>query len=166
VEHLIPEALGGILTSDLLCGACNSSLGASFEAAVKSDPSIRIAVRNLQARIPSLAEKLTEKQTYLGSGPGGTWRGVIRNGEFRIRSRTAEDGSLIQPINDARKSVEKTLRKSGSGMAPIEEALRLLDEAPENERVQVAPGLEVVKWSIEKLEFDFKGNLPMSPLVR
>jgi hypothetical protein len=165
VEHLIPQALGGILTSDLLCGACNSSLGASFEAAARSDPSIRIAVWNLRARIPNLAEKLTENQTYLGSGPGGTERGVIRNGEFRIRSRIAKDGSLIQPSDDARKSVEKILRKSGSGMAPIEEALRLLDDAPENERVQVAPGLEVEKWSIEKLDFDFKGNRPMSPLV-
>ena len=152
LEHLIPKALGGILTSDLLCKACNSSLGASFEAAARSDPSIRIAVRNLQAKIPTLAEKLSEKQAYLGIGPGGTERGVIRNGDFRIKSKTAEDGSLIQPSDDARKSIKKILLKAGSGIATIEGALRLLKKAPENERVQVAPGLEVVKWSIEEHE--------------
>ena len=165
VEHIIPEALGGILTSDLLCKACNSSLGASFEAPTRSDPSIRIAIWNLRKEIPSLAEKLSEKQTYLGISPGGTERGVIRNGEFRIQSKTAEDGSLIQPSDDARKSVKRILIKAGSRGATIKVALRLLKEAPENKRVQIAPGLEVVSWRIEKLDFDFRNNRPMSPLV-
>jgi hypothetical protein len=69
-EHLLPEALGGILTCTFLCTHCNSTLGASFEAAARADPSIRIAVRNLQAQMPELATKLSEDQPVLVQGPG------------------------------------------------------------------------------------------------
>jgi len=108
-----------------------------------------------------LSEKLSQNQAYLGIGPGGTQRGVIRSGKFKVRSRKAEDGSLIQPKDDACKSIKKMLRKSGFGTNSIKEALRILDKSPENERVQIAPGLEVINWNIDKLEMDFKD----SPLI-
>ena len=41
VEHLIPEALGGRLTSRLLCRACNSRIGHQAEGQAKADPTIR-----------------------------------------------------------------------------------------------------------------------------
>jgi hypothetical protein len=165
LEHLIPAALGGVLTCSFLCGKCNSTLGASFEAAAKADPSIRIAVSNLQSHIPGLASKLTENQQFISQGPGGLERGKIRGGKFDVRSRTAEDGSLIQPTDRARISLETILRKSGIGEIPIAEALRKFDEAPENERVTLAPGLETIKWSIEQIQLDLSNGKLMSPLV-
>ena len=51
-EHVIPEALGGDLTCYFLCKPCNDVFGSSFEAKAKTDPAIRIAVRNLRSEIP------------------------------------------------------------------------------------------------------------------
>jgi hypothetical protein len=164
-EHLIPKALGGTLTCTFLCTHCNSTLGSSFEAAARADPSIRIAVHNLQAQMPELAKKLSEDQPVLVRGPGGKERGKIRKGELRVRPRSAEDGSLIQPTGRARKSVETILRKSGVGAIPLAEALRKFDDTPDNHKATVVLGLEVVKWSIEKIDLDLSNSSLMSPLV-
>ena len=164
-EHLIPEALGGTLTCTFLCTLCNSTLGSSFEAEARADPSIRLAVGNLQAQMPELAKKLSEDQPVLVKGPGGKERGKIQGGELRVKSRRAEDGSLIQPTDHARKSVETILRKSAIGEIPIAEALRKFDETPDNHKTNPAPGLEVVKWSIEKLDLDLSNSRLMSPLI-
>src|SRR5262249_5927059 len=164
-EHLIPKALGGILMCTFLCTHCNSTLGSSFEAAARTDPSIRIAVHNLQAQMPELAKKLSEDQPVLVQGPGGQERGKIRRGELRIKSRSVADGSLIQPTDHARQSVETILRKSGIGEVPLAEALRKFDETPDNHKITLAPGLEVVKWSIEQIDLDLSNSRLMSPMV-
>ena len=164
-EHLIPEALGGTLTCTFLCPHCNSTLGASFEAAARVDPSIRIAAYNLQAQMPELAKKLSENQSVLVHGPGGQERGKIRRGEGRVTSRRAADGSLIQPTDHGRKSVETILHKAGIGEIPLAEALRKFDETPDNHTITLAPWLEVVKWSIEKTDLDLSDSRLMSPMV-
>jgi HNH endonuclease len=164
-EHLIPEALGGTLTCTFLCTHCNCTLGVSFEAAARTDPSIRIAIRNLQAQMPELAKKLSENQPVLVQGLGGQERGKIRRGELRIKSRSVGDGSLIQPTDHARKSVETILRKSGIGAIPLAEALRKFDVTPDNHKITLVSGLEVVKWSIEQIDLDLSDSRLMSPLV-
>lgn len=164
-EHLIPEALGGNLTCDFLCRPCNSRLGATFEAAARNDPSIRISAQKLQESIPNLADKLRENQDFFVDGPDGRNRGRIRTGDFRIRARKATDGSLVQPTDIARTSIANMMRKSGSSEASITEALRMLDRAPEGHRVMVSSNLEAVKWAVDKIQLDLSGNRLMSPLV-
>ena len=164
-EHIIPDSLGGILTCKFLCTSCNSSLGKSFEAAVRSDPSVRIAIGNLGSEIPNLFQKLTNNQDYIGIGPGGTDRGVIRNGQFRIRSQKADDGSLIQPSDIARKTIKKILIKKGSEINATQDALRIFDEAPKNERIKIDEELEIIHWEIEKLDLDLSDSSVMSLLV-
>jgi hypothetical protein len=165
VEHIIPECLGGKLTSQFLCWGCNSNLGHALEAEARSDPSVRLAVHNLQSGIPELAKKLTENQNCLACGPGGKAPGRLRKGEFKVKSRTAPDGSLIQPTHEARKSIRAILTKSGVEPALVDAAVDTFDQAPENKRVQVWHGLEVVKWGVERVELDLSGSQVMTPLV-
>lgn len=164
-EHLIPEALGGALTCSFLCTHCNSTLGSSVEASARADPSIRIAVQNLRAQIPELAKKLFEDQLVIIKGPGGQELGKMRRGEPRVKSRTEADGSLIQPTDHARKSVETILRRSGIHEIPLVEALRKLDATPDNHKLILTSGLEVVKWAVEKVDHDLSNSRLMSPLV-
>lgn len=163
-EHLIPEALGGLLKARFLCRSCNSTLGAKFEAAARSDPSIRLAVSNLSSRIPELAQRLIESQPFLGESMAGQVRGYIRGGQFRVHSTREKDGSLIQPTDQARRTVDTILRKSGYGPTPLEAALQAFDNAPVDQRTEIAPGLEVVKWGIQKVQQDLSRPL-MDPLV-
>lgn len=81
MEHLIPEALGGLLTCEFICQRCNSTFGASFEAKARSDPSVRIAIGKLHAQIPNLARKLNDHQEFYTAGVGPSSRGYIRGGE-------------------------------------------------------------------------------------
>jgi hypothetical protein len=61
--------------------------------------------------------------------------------------------------------VETILRKLGIGEIPLAEALRKFDETPDNHKITLAPGLEVVKWSVEKIDLDLSNSRLMSPLV-
>jgi len=163
-EHIIPKSLGGRLTCVLLCDKCNSTLGARWEAAARSDPSIRIAVENLAYRFPALATKLRANQTYMAHTKAGTVRGFMRRSGFRAFSKKENDGSLSQPTDEARRTVETILRKSGYGPAPLQEALRLFDDAPDDRRIQIAPGLEMGKWSVKEIQPDLSKPL-MDPVV-
>jgi len=164
-EHIIPESIGGRLSIRFLCTNCNSILGRTVEKAAKSDPSIRIALGNLSKKIPNLYSQLTEKQPFNGKSKAGSVPGYFRNGEFFVKSKKRADGSLIQPTNTARKSIETMLRRQGCTKTQIEEALSKFDETPSNEIIEIHPGIEVVKWDIEKTELSFNGTSLMNPLV-
>lgn len=164
-EHLIPEALGGSLTTEFLCLSCNSRLGHALEATAKLDPSILLAANKLAGAIPALAKRLIEGHAHVGHSKPGPAPGFIRNGEFRAKSRILEDGSLVQSTDDARRSVVTILRKSGYEEAPIQKAIAAFDQAPENKRVEIAPGLEVVKWTVQRIELDLSRTQLMNPLI-
>ena len=164
-EHIIPSSLGGALTCDFLCKSCNSGVGAYVESKAKRDPQIRLAVGYLQSKIPELAAQLAEDQDFISHGPGGKGRGTVKDGEFRTRARSETDGSLVQPPDLGRKTIAKLLRKSEVGETPIQEALRRLDEAPDNERVSLGPNHEAVKWSIDRIEPDLSRGPLLTPLV-
>ncbi len=164
-EHIIPDSLGGCLTSQFLCYKCNSTLGRKIEHAARFDPSIRIAVQQLANAFPELAKKLNENQRHTCESEPGLSPGYIRNGDFRIFSKELPDGSLLQPTDDAKKTVENILKKSGDKGLPIQEVLNAFDKAPENERVEIVPGLEIIKWRIDKISPDYSKSPLMSPLV-
>ncbi len=156
-EHLIPEALGGLLTADLLCRKCNSSLGHRAEAAARSDPSIRLLINDLSAQLPSLAQTLTERQPFFSHGPGGKAKGYVKNGEFAVQATKNPDGSLIQSTPEASRTIDTILRREGYDAPFRSAALRKLDQTPENVRITVAAGLEVVKWQVMQLELALDG---------
>lgn len=51
------------------------------------------------------------------------------------------------------------LQRAGGDAATIAESLNRLESAPENTRVSVAEGLEIIKWSIERIEPALDGPL-------
>ena len=163
-EHIIPKAIGGILTCSFLCKECNSSLGIRVDAEVKKDPRIRFAVANLQSDIPDLAYKFMEGQPGISQVGGWPEQGKFRKGEFRVTTRRTKEGALIQPSDEGYKSNERILRKYGIGETHIQEALRRLDEAEENEVVELAPNRVAVKRSVEKVELDPRGSKLLTPL--
>lgn len=164
-EHLIPKALGGILTSKFICRSCNSRFGHDLEATAKSDPSILYAAKNLAHQIPELANRLIGGHPHIGQSEAGPVPGYIRNGKFLARSRTMEDGSLSQPTPDARKSIETILRRSGYEDVPILDALNAFDTAPQNQRVEIAQGIEIVNWTIDSISLDLSNTKLMNPLI-
>ena len=165
VEHIIPASIGGNLTSNLLCKDCNSTLGAKLESLAKSDPSIRIAAVRLQALIPDLANQLKEGQEFVSEGPGGKKPGTIKNGEFDIRPHIAADGSLVQSSPLGKETIRNILIKAGHGGELIRESIQRFDDAPENERISLACGIETIKWTVEKINLDLRKSVLLNSAV-
>lgn len=164
-EHLIPKALGGRLTCRFLCVSCNSRFGHALEASAKSDYSVLLAAQHLVEVIPKLAKRVIESHPHVGESEPGPVPGFVRRGKFRVRSQTLEDGSMVQPTDDARKSVARILRKSGYAEMPTRNALAAFDDSQENKRVEIAPGLEIVKWTVQNIEPDINKGRFMNPLI-
>ena len=148
-EHLIPESIGGILTVHFLCQRCNSTLG-QYEAHLKKDPSIRLAIGTLSTQLPALYASICEGQKFVAQSERGPAPGVYKQRQFRIRTAELPDGSLICPTED--RTLEEMLRGGGLEEAKITEALQKFESAPENTRVTVAEGFDVVKWSITSID--------------
>ncbi len=151
-EHIIPEQIGGRLTVRFLCKPCNDRLGHEVEAAVRNDPTVRLAVEHLKPRMPELAQEILHDQSYVGRGEGGVVRGKFKAGTFRVDSFQKRDGSVIQPTPDGREHIGKFLRKDGRSEEEVAAVLRGFDAGPENQLLQAAPGLAAIKWRIDSVE--------------
>ena len=163
-EHLIPQALGGRLTSRLLCRACNSRIGHQAEGRAKFDPTIRLLVAKLAPAIPKLAGQLAEGQRYVSTGPGGASPGYVKGGKFSVSETKLDDGSLIQPTLQAANTLQQMLVRDNHTKSDIARALQLFADAPENTRVEIARTIEVIKWRIDGIQPALTGPL-LNPLV-
>ena len=163
-EHLIPESLGGRLTADFLCKSCNDDLGHRIEGLAKKDPAIALAVRDFEATHPEQAGGLADGMDLIVHSVGGTSKARRWGNEIRVRRHKLPDGSLIQPTDEARESVKRMLEKRGTPPNPLEEALRKFDSAPPDERVEIESGLEIVKWTVVRVQPDLSGT-PLNPLL-
>ncbi len=164
-EHIIPKSIGGLFTCSFLCRNCNSHLGWAVESKIKDDPSIRFAVDALQSDMPDFARRFTEGQEFICQGPGGIERGISRRGELRVKPRKTENGSLILSLEDGRKLVERSLRKAQRDECLIEEVLRKIDGAEENQKITPTSGVQVVKRTIENIEPYLRGSKLLTSLV-
>jgi hypothetical protein len=164
-EHIIPRSLGGQLNCSFLCKSCNGNFGSKVESGAKSDPSIRLAVKHLRDQIPKIAASVENRQAVIANSLGGKIPGYVRNGTFNAHAHQALDGSLIQPTPDGRKTLQRILEKGGYDEAPILQALAQFDGTPDDERIEVAPGLEVVKWRTTSLTLDLSKGKLLNPLI-
>lgn len=124
-----------------------------------------IAVKHLASRLPQLAVSLLESHPHIGHSELGPAKGYIKDGEFIVRSQKLDDGSLIQPTDRARHSLSRILQKSGYGEAPIRLAMQAFEDAPEDTKLEIAPGLEIAKWSIQRLALDLSCAELMDPSI-
>jgi hypothetical protein len=144
---------------------CNSELGHNLEANAKSDPSVLMAVKTMADQFPSLASSLIQSQPHVAYSDHGSALGYFKNGDFRVKSKKLNDGSVIQPTDLGRKSLLKLLIKTGHQAVATRKAIASFDAAPENKRLEIAPGLEAVKWRINRLETDISRSQFIDPLI-
>ena len=149
-EHFIPESIGGRLTCHFLCHHCNSTLG-QIEARLKNDANIRFAIQALKGSLPDLWASISEGQPYLSQGPDGTVGAKLKNGVIRVNSEKRADGSIVQPVDDSAKALSTILQRRGATQNEISNAEMKFKELPEGSPIKVADGIEVIKWTPDKL---------------
>lgn len=116
-------------------------------------------------KFPLLASRLVESHPHVAYSDHGSTVGYFRDGEFRVKSKELEDGSIIQPTNLGRKTLLNLLSKSGCQKVTAQQAISAFDDAPDNKRVEIVPGLEAIKWRIDSLKIDLSHAKLMDPLI-
>lgn len=101
--------------------------------------------------------------SLIGEGPRPS--GYIRDGAFRAKRQKLDDGSLILPTDDAGKAIATMLKRADYGQVPIDRALEAFERMPENRKTTIAPGLDVVKWRIERIDLDLNQSKLIDPLL-
>lgn len=145
-EHIIPEALGGRLKVDLLCKPCNHGVGASLVSRLTRDPGVILAVENLKGEIPKLHSAFTRHVTYVAPGPDGDPM-EIRDG--KLRTRASKEGSLLIASEIAEVELERRMRRMGLPKADIQQQLTAWSTLPDGATLEIAPGLEIKRWTVE-----------------
>ena len=156
-EHVIPSLVGGRLRSPFLCKTCNNTLGTTNDARLKADPQVRKAALDLRETLPGLVEAIEDGNPYIGKSAYGEVEGTIKNGKFRARALKPGDGSLLLPNPGAREAIVQMLKKQGRD-SEIPGALAKFDAAPVNERITVAPGIEIIDWQTETIRPALEGG--------
>ncbi len=164
-EHVIPRALGGILTCDFVCQSCNSSMGAGFERLAKSDPSSRIAIQNLRPELPKLYSSMEDGQDHVLNLDVGQIVAQYRNGEIVGGYRKLPDGSLLVPSNNVEKHIQNKLQKEGLTPIQVQKGLEIYKNAKVGEKVELSPNISVIQHTPEYQGPKFDSSKSMNPLL-
>ena len=105
-----------------------------MEAWLKNDPGIWLAIESLKPQLPDLWDSISEGQKFITRDHNGRIKGQLKRGEFRINSQLLADGSLIQPSDDAKRTLRSMLTKAGRSPEEIK-AVEIIDTLPEGIRI-------------------------------
>jgi len=154
--HVIPQSVGGRLAVKNVCADCNSRLGHTAEAGLKSDLRIRIAIEDLQAQVPGLAEKMRAGQEFITRDEELVIRATPHGEGYKILDSPQKGGSRIKDPARAWEEIKTTLRRQlGSGDEQVAAVHAIYDAAAEGEVVELAPGLAIKKGSVESFGLSF-----------
>ena len=161
-EHLIPACLGGKLTAKFLCKDCNSQLGHGAEKLVREDPQIRRLIERLASERPDLADELRKGLEFIGHSEQGEVRGYMQKGNFVVKERPLDDGSLIVRPGKSLKHVKRMIEREGRGQLFCVDGD--LDHLSSGESVEAAPGIEITNWIVDSVKPDLSGPV-IAPVV-
>lgn len=163
LEHVIPESLGGILTSRFLCRLCNSKFGSGFEAKARLAPELRKAASGLGEDLSELKDKLERGAEYQSRFEDITSKSRLR-GNGQMGPSQLEDGSLIFPELDAPRALRSIMQKCGVLDPEINSAIARWKDAPVGLHVDLGAGITIKKWQ-EHPKTPSYTEPPLSPLV-
>ena len=151
-EHIIPESIGGRLQIQTLCSSCNNDLGSKLINKVKTDPSIRLAVRNLKDKVPRLFETIENNQIYVARAKNNTSvRLRYKGSKLETIAHKKEDGSLILDTKKGIKNITQMLRKEGLSEDEIAGKIQSFNKLENNKIIQLSKTVRIVKWSTESI---------------
>ncbi len=154
--HVIPQSVGGKLAVKNICADCNSRLGYTAEAGLKTDPRIRVAIEDLRAQIPDLAEKVRTGQEFVAREEEAVIRATPQGEGYKILDSPQEGASRIKDPERAWEEVETVLRRQfGASDEEIAAVRAVHDAATEGQLVELAPGVAIKKGSVDDFRLPF-----------
>lgn len=145
VEHVIPAGVGGRLCARFLCKNCNNILGHRVDATVQKNASVRLAIRALKTTLPKLFLRIETGQNYSINLGGQTVASKMSKlGD--LAEASVAGGSIVVPERSQTKHISNILKRAGCNEDAICVALQLAEDAPFDQKTEIAPGIRIVKW--------------------
>ena len=112
-EHIIPESIGGFLEVDLQCAKCNNErVGSKLIPKAKKILPIRLAIRSLKHKLPSLYNAIEEGQEYTAkSSDDSIQTAFLKKGKIISKARKDENGVVLIDRKDTEKNLRGILKK-------------------------------------------------------
>lgn len=159
-EHIIPDSIGGRLQVQVLCSSCNHNLGSELISKVKTDPSIRLAIKKLRNEIPELFEAIEKDQLYNAKGKNDNYIKLrYKNSKLETVAHKKEDGSLVLDTEKGIKNLAQMLRKEGLSIDEIADNIQSFKEFEDNKIFQLSKTVRAVKWTIESISPNLQGSM-------
>lgn len=155
--HIIPESAGGRLSAGFLCRSCNSRLGHSVEDGLLSDPSVRLAIEQIAAQLPTgLLNDMRKRQRWFTTIEGEqVFAAMDAKGELA----PLESPSLLKNEN-VRALLESEWRGAGMSEEEIHAHLGALDGAQPGDTLEL-PGFTVrPRLDFEPYDFELPFDEP------
>lgn len=150
--HIIPESVGGKLSSPFLCNQCNSDMG-SKEGQLPKDVVILGLVDRLTDVLP--AAFVNSIRTHAGYFVDSEDFGAIY---ARLNTQgvlTPQESETIRGERNTLRHMESELRRHEADDETVKTKLGEFAEAEQGTTIEVVPGLRVVK-RVPLSEFDWK----------
>jgi len=159
-EHIIPDSIGGRLQAQLLCSSCNHNLGSKLISKIKTDPSIRFAVKNLKDEIPELFEAVEKNQIYNAKDKNDNYIKLrYKNSKLETIAHKKENGSLVLDAKKGIKNIAQMLIKEGLSEDEIEDKIQSYKKLESNKTIRLSKTVRVEKWTIESIFPNLQGPL-------
>ena len=156
-EHIIPESIGGQFQAKILCKRCNSTLGSQLISKVKTDPSIRFAVRQLRGKLPDIHERIEKHQSY--EAPVKDQEPIKhvlgRRDRIKVIVSKRKDGSIVFDKKGNLKHIEAILQKQVADENVVKQMLQTVSDMRPNRLLHLTPGVTVSNVGTDVLFQDF-----------
>ena len=161
-EHILPDSIGGTLQVKLLCTSCNNSIGAQTVSAIKSDPSIRLAIKSLRTILPDLFNKIENSQPYVGTHLSGEKIELsYKSGYLKTRTKRIAPNSIVHESKTAIKHLKKYLIKYGHTEDDVEKRIDEVRKLPLDNPLWLNSKTLVIKKSLKSVNIDFVSDIDM-----
>jgi hypothetical protein len=160
VDHVIPESIGGRLTSCFECASCGPSLGTRIEGALRTTAEISFAVDALAGLLPDGGAHLLAGQQYFATR--GTAAVVFTRTPDSFRLVEGLRGETLN-LTDAKSEamLRAHLRREGIGERAIEETIIDLRARPVDEPFEPAAGYQIIRRTVSAEELRPAGAGPL-----
>jgi HNH endonuclease len=157
--HVIPESVGGKLSSPLLCKRCNFKMG-TLEAQLPKDVVILALVDVLEDRLPAaLVNSIRRHAGYFVDTPQFERIYASFNREGVL---TPQESETIREDRNALRQIEAELDRRGADADVINAKLSEFAEAEKGTTLEVTPGMRIVKGiPLRELEWERTYNEPV-----
>lgn len=152
-SHVIPESLGGRLSTTALCFACNSRTGEKWEQTLPVDPTLRAEIERFSDVLGAFERQRSRagREWVAKTAHGSLKMKRTKHGDWKATDTRQEDGSRLKSGAEGRRELRGRLAAGGLSLEEIKIAI---------ERFERGEDVRVGEFTFKSHTADLELSLP------